>query len=108
MFGFAEGVMRGYTSEQRHERKEAVKRAELDRTSHQIVLAARQALITAIEQFSAPGGLDPRVLRMVAISGLFSDVIAGMAGTAAAAQLIEVINRQLEQSGLRLVPAARN
>jgi hypothetical protein len=40
--------MRGYTSEQRLERKEAVKRAEFDRTSHMIVLAAREALIREI------------------------------------------------------------
>jgi hypothetical protein len=99
--------MRGYTTAARIERKEAVKRAELDRTSHQVILAARQALITTIEQFPTPG-LDPRALRMVAISGLFADVVAGMAGTAAAPQLIEVINRQLEQSGLRLVPIAAN
>jgi hypothetical protein len=99
--------MRGYTSEQRIERKEAVKRAELDRTSHMIVLAARQALVTAIERYAMPGH-DPRALRMVAITGLFADVVAGMAGTAAAPHLIEVINRQLEQAGLRLVPVAAN
>src|SRR5690349_19988301 len=69
---------------------------------HQIVMAARQALVDVIERFCRPG-LDPRALRMVAISGLFADSIAGLAHTTAAPKLIQVINVQLASAGLEVV-----
>jgi hypothetical protein len=99
--------MRGYTTAARIERKAAVQRAALDRTSHQIILAARQALITTIERFPTPG-LDPRALRMVAISGLFADSITALHGTREGLQLIALINQQLAHAGLQVVPVAGN
>ncbi len=79
----------------------------LDRNDHQIVMAARQALVNTIEQYCRPG-LDPRALRMVAISGLFADAIQGLAHTTAAPKLIQVINQQLASAGLEIVPMKRN
>jgi hypothetical protein len=99
--------MRGYTTAARIERKAAVQRAELDRTAHQVILEARQALISTIERFPTPG-LDPRALRMVAISGLFADMITGLATSPAAPKLLAVINQQLAQAGLQVVPVVRN
>jgi hypothetical protein len=96
--------MRGFSKAARVERKDAVQRAELDQTSHMIVLAA---LVRTIEQYVTPG-IDPRALRMVAISGLFADSISGLAGSRQAPQLVALINRQLAQAGLQLVPVARN
>jgi len=99
--------MRGYTTAARIERKAAVQRAELDRTSHQVIVAARRALIDTIERFPTPG-LDPLALRMVAISGLFADSVACMAGTRQAPQLVALINQQLACVGPALTPLLRN
>jgi hypothetical protein len=99
--------MRGYSAQQRQERKEAPQRAVLDRTAHEVILEARAALVRTIEQYPTRG-LDPRALRAVAVTGLFSDLICALAGTTQGLQLLGLINQQIEQAGLRLVPVRWN
>jgi hypothetical protein len=75
----------------------------LGHAEHQIVLNAREALIREIERCAAGlPNVNARALRMVAVSGLFADAIAAIAGTTHAVQLLQIINVQLAQSGLRL------
>jgi hypothetical protein len=79
----------------------------LDGGAYRIILAARQALIDTIERYPVPR-LDPRALRMVAISGLFADSVTGLATSPQAPKLVAVIKQQLAGAGLQLVPVARN
>lgn len=79
----------------------------LGRNEHAIVLEARQALIRTIEAYSAPG-IEPRALRMVAISGLFADAIQGLASSTAAPKIVALIDQQLAGAGLEVVPTNRN
>jgi hypothetical protein len=51
---------------------------------------------------------DAQAFRMIAISGLFADAIAGLATSPAAPKLLAVINQQIAQAGLVIVPTARN
>jgi hypothetical protein len=69
----------------------AIKAAEIDGAmhdggAHQIILAARRALVDAIECYPVPK-LGPRVLRAIVVSGLFADVVCNLAHSPAAPSL---------------------
>jgi hypothetical protein len=44
----------------------------------------------------------------VAIAGMFSDLISNFASTPAGGGIVAVVNQQIAQAGLQVVPVARN
>ena len=70
------------------------------------VKMAREALTTACREL-APKGSNPRILEAVAVAGAFADLVAAMAVTGTARDLVEVTNKQLASAGLELVRVRR-
>jgi hypothetical protein len=69
-----------------------------------IVDVARHALRHAIDQF-APAGANKLALAAVAVSGMFADLVGGLASAPA---IVEVVNKQLAAAGLEVVEIERN
>jgi len=76
----------------------------LAREQEIVIQAARHALTRTIEQYS-PVGTDTLPIATVAISRMFADLINGLSS---AADIVNVINRQIEESGYRLVETRRH
>ena len=77
---------------------------EQEREQEIVIQAARHALIRTIERYS-PVGTDTLPIATVAISRMFADLINGLSS---AADIVNVINRQIEESGYRLVETRRH
>ena len=69
-----------------------------------VVQVARTALTRTIEQYSPPG-TDVMAIAAVAVAGMFADLISGLSGNP---ELADVVNRQIKQSGYRLVGTRRH
>jgi hypothetical protein len=66
-------------------------------------------LVDVIErQASAVPRLDTRALAAVAISGLFGNMIRSLGATPSADGILDIINQELREAGLALVPLPRN
>jgi hypothetical protein len=76
----------------------------LAREQEMVVQVACHALTRAIEQYS-PVGTDTLPIAAVAISRMFADLINSLSS---AADIIDVVNRQIEQCGYRLVRSRRH
>ena len=76
----------------------------LAREQEMVVQVARQALTRTIEQYS-PVGTDTLPIATVAISRMFADLINNLSG---AADIVDIINRQIEQTGYRLIETRRH
>jgi len=76
----------------------------LTREQEMVVQVARQALTRTIEQYS-PVGTDTLPIATVAISRMFADLINNLSG---AADIVDIINRQIEQTGYRLIETRRH
>lgn len=76
---------------------------ELTRADESVVEAARVAPATTVKRLAAPDAVLPLIA--VAVTGLFADFVSN---SPSAPHLIAVVNGQLEQSGWRLLPVARN
>jgi hypothetical protein len=74
-----------------------------------VLLAARLALVDAIERAIGDDKHQVVSLVFISVSGLFADMIA-LSETlpAGAAKLVDAINQQLAESGWRLVPVLRH
>jgi hypothetical protein len=68
-----------------------------------VVQVARTALTRTIKQYSPPG-TDVLAIAAVAVAGMFADLISGLSCDP---ELIDAVNRQIEQSGYRLVGGRR-
>jgi len=75
----------------------------LAREQEIVVQVARHALTRAIEQYS-PVGTDTLPIATVAISRMFADLINNLSS---AADVVDIINRQIEQTGYRLIETRR-
>ena len=75
----------------------------LAREQEIVIQAARHALTRTIEQYS-PAGTDTLPIATVAISRMFADLINSFSITV---DMVNVINRQIEESGYRLVETRR-
>ena len=62
------------------------------------------ALTRTIKQYS-PVGTDTLPIAAVAISRMFADLINNLSS---AADIVEIINRQIEQTGYRLIETRRH
>ena len=71
----------------------------LAREQEMVVQVACQALTRTIEQYS-PVGTDTLPIAAVAISRMFADLINSLS---IAPDIVDVVNRQIEQCGYRLV-----
>ena len=71
----------------------------LAREQEMVIQAACHALTRTIEQYS-PVGTDTLPIAAVAISRMFADLINSRSS---AADIIDIVNRQIEQCGYRLV-----
>jgi hypothetical protein len=101
--------MRGYSTKARVERMASDRRAELTGGAQEIIVAARRALVDVIErQAGAVPRLDQRALAAVAVSGLFGNLVTSLAATPSGSGIIDIVNQQLAEAGLQLVPVARN
>jgi hypothetical protein len=103
---FRPGVPWFFPKTQIFDRKAHVTREEqrmpkdpLAREQEMVVQVARQALTRTIEQYS-PVGTDTLPIATVAISRMFADLINNLSG---AADIVDIINRQIEQTGYRLI-----
>ena len=76
----------------------------LAREQEIVIQAARHALTRTIEQYS-PAGTDTLPIATVAISRMFADLINSFSITV---DMVNVINRQIEESGYRLVETRRH
>jgi hypothetical protein len=76
----------------------------LAREQEIVIQAARHALTRTIEQYS-PAGTDTLPIATVAIGRMFADLINSLSSTA---DIVNVINRQIEESGYRLVETRRH
>ena len=76
----------------------------LAREQEIVVQAARCALTRTIEQYS-PIGTDTLPITTVAISRMFADLINNVSS---AADIVDVINRHIEQTGYRLIETQRH
>jgi hypothetical protein len=76
----------------------------LAREQEMVIQVARQALTRTIEQYS-PVGTDTLPIATVAISRMFADLINNLSG---AADIVDIINRQIEQTGYRLIETRRH
>jgi hypothetical protein len=71
----------------------------LAREQEIVVQAACRALTRTIEQYS-PVGTDTLPITAVAISRMFADLINSLSS---APNIVDVVNRQIEQCGYRVV-----
>ena len=71
----------------------------LAREQEMVIQVACHALTRTIEQYS-PVGADTLPIAAVAISRMFADLINGLSS---ASEIVDVVNRQIEQCGYRLV-----
>ena len=69
-----------------------------------VIQAARHALTRTIQPYS-PAGTDTLPIVTVAISRMFADLINSLSS---AGDIVNVINRQIEESGYRLVEIRRH
>jgi hypothetical protein len=69
-----------------------------------VVQVARAALTRTIEQYSPPG-TDVLAIAALAVAGMFADLISGLPSNS---ELVDAVNRQIEQSGYRLVGTRRH
>lgn len=76
----------------------------LSRERDIVVQVARTALTRTIEQYSPPG-TDVLAIAAVAVAGMFADLISGLPSNS---ELVDAVNRQIEQSGYRLVGTRRH
>jgi hypothetical protein len=75
----------------------------LAREQDMVVQVARHALTRTIEQYS-PVGTDTLPIAAVAISRMFADLINSLSS---APDIVDIVNRQIEQCGYRLVRTRR-
>jgi hypothetical protein len=114
-FGFS-AEFRGFFLDVMLTRKHLIKKAHAKRDEQRmpkdtlareqeiVVQAARCALTRTIEQYS-PIGTDTLPITTVAISRMFADLINNVSS---AADIVDVINRQIEQTGYRLIETRRH
>ena len=76
---------------------------QLAREQEMVIQAACHALTRTIEQYS-PLGTDTLPIAAVAISRMFADLINRLSS---AADIVDIVNRQIEQCGHRLVRTGR-
>jgi len=76
----------------------------LAREQEMVVQVACHALKRTIEQYS-PVGTDTLPIASVAISRMFADLINSLSS---APEILDVVNRQIEQCGYRLVSTRRH
>ena len=76
----------------------------LAREQEMVIQVARHALTRTIEQYS-PVGTDTLPITTAAISRMFADLINSLSS---ASDIVDVVNRQIEQSGYRLVETRRS
>jgi hypothetical protein len=76
----------------------------LSRERDMVVQVARAALTRTIEQYSPPG-TDVRAIAAVAVAGMFADLISGLSDHP---ELADVVNRQIEHRGYRLIATRRH
>jgi hypothetical protein len=76
----------------------------LAREQEMVVQVARHALTRTIEQYS-PVGTDTLPIAAVAISRMFADLINSLSS---APDIVDIVNRQIEQCGHRLVRTGRH
>jgi hypothetical protein len=75
----------------------------LAREQEMVIQAACHALTRTIEQYS-PVGTDTLPIAAVAISRMFADLINRLSS---AADIVDIVNRQIERCGHRLVRTGR-
>jgi hypothetical protein len=76
----------------------------LAREQEMVVQVACHALTRTIEQYS-PVGTDTLPITAVAISRMFADLINSLSS---APDIVDIVNRQIEQCGHRLVRTGRH
>ena len=76
----------------------------LAREQEMVVQVACHALTRTIQQYS-PVGTDTLPIAAVAISRMFADLINNVSS---AADIVDVINRHIEQTGYRLIETQRH
>lgn len=76
----------------------------LAREQEMVVQVACHALTRTIEQYS-PVGTDTLPIAAVAISRMFADLINSHSS---APDIVDIVNRQIEQCGYRLVRTGRH
>jgi hypothetical protein len=76
----------------------------LAREQEMVIQVACHALTRTIEQYS-PVGTDTLPIAAVAISRMFTDLINSLSS---APDIVDVVNRQIEQCGYRLVRTRRH
>lgn len=76
----------------------------LARELEMVVQVACRALTRTIEQYS-PVGTDTLPIAAVAISRMFADLINSLSS---ATNIVDIVNRQIEQCGHRLVRTGRH
>ena len=75
----------------------------LAREQEIVIQAARHALTRTIEQYS-PAGTDTLPIATVAISRMFADLVNSRSS---AVDIVDIVNRQIERCGHRLVRIGR-
>jgi hypothetical protein len=78
-------------------------RDPLAREQEMVVQVACHALTRTIEQYS-PVGTDTLPIAAIAISRMFADLINSRSS---AANIVDIVNRQIERCGYRLVRTGR-
>jgi hypothetical protein len=76
----------------------------LAREQEMVVKVACHALTRTIEQYS-PVGTDTLPIVALAISRMFADLISSLSS---GSETVDVVNRQIEQCGYRLVSTRRH
>ena len=74
----------------------------LAREQEMVVQVACHVLTRTIQQYS-PVGTD--TLPIVAVSRMFADLISNLSS---APEIVDIVNRQIEQCGFRLISARRH
>jgi hypothetical protein len=85
-------------------REDRMQKETLAREQEMVVQVACHALMRTIEQYS-PVGTDTLPIAAVAISRMFADLINSLSG---GADIVDIVNRQIEQSGYRLLRTGRH
>ena len=75
----------------------------LAREQEMVIQVARHTLTRTIEQYS-PAGTDTQPIATIAIARMFADLIKSLSS---ASDIVDVVNRQIEQSGYQLVETRR-
>jgi hypothetical protein len=73
------------------------------REQEMVIQVARHTLTRTIEQYS-PVGTDTLPIATVAISRMFADLVTSLSN---AGDIVDVVNRQIEKSGYRLIETRR-